>query len=557
MTGSVSNLRSLGKKRIPVPLSSPWFWAIAVLFVLVGLIGHDPWKQDDAIGFGIAWTMANGTLTDWLIPNVAGQMVPEEGPLAFWWAALSIKLLGGLLHAPDAARLATALWTAVAIYASYRAARAVFEEADARLAVLALLACLGLTARAHEIAAEPALIAASACLLWSLSAAPAYVTNLRTGVLAALGMGTALAMAALARGLPAGLVLLVAMVLLPTLHGVWRAPRLIATAAGALVVALVAFTTWTRAFALLVEVDGPAFGQLYGHWLSNQFGWPGPGELRHIAKTLAWFTFPLWPIVLWWLARRPRVFLGESEPRRIHIPALAMLIATLLSLGWTRILTESSLLPLLPAGAVLAAPAVARMARGMAAAIDWFGRMTFTLAAGLIWLGYLALYTGWPPRISANFYRLEPGFLPHFMPFAFLVALAATLAWLVAIARSERTVLRAITHWAYGVTLSWLLLMTLWLPWIDYGKSYRSVAVNLKAWIGATAPDACIEARNLGLAERASFAYFLNLPYGVQCHWIIEQSRQGDARHAIPGARFVWEGQRPGERNERFRLYKR
>ena len=134
MTGSVSSLRTLGKKRIPVPLSSPWFWAIAVLFVLVGLIGHDPWKQDDAIGFGIAWTMANGTLTDWLIPNVAGQMVPEEGPLAFWWAALSIKLLGGLLHAPDAARLATALWTALAIYASYRAARAVFEEADARLA---------------------------------------------------------------------------------------------------------------------------------------------------------------------------------------------------------------------------------------------------------------------------------------------------------------------------------------------------------------------------------------------------------------------------------------
>jgi hypothetical protein len=137
------------------------------------------------------------------------------------------------------------------------------------------------------------------------------------------------------------------------------------------------------------------------------------------------------------------------------------------------------------------------------------------------------------------------------------VAVAATLAWLLAMARSERTVLRAITHWAYGVTLAWLLLMTLWLPWIDYGKSYRSVAVNLKAWIGATTPATCIEARNLGLAERASFAYFLNLPYGVQCPWIIEQSRQGDARHPIPGARFVWEGQRPGERNERFRLYKR
>ena len=33
-------MRALGKKRIPVPLPSPWFWAIAVLFVLVGLIGQ-------------------------------------------------------------------------------------------------------------------------------------------------------------------------------------------------------------------------------------------------------------------------------------------------------------------------------------------------------------------------------------------------------------------------------------------------------------------------------------------------------------------------------------
>ena len=167
------------RRRIPVPLPSPWFWSIAILYALLGLVGHDPWKQDDAIGFGIAWTMSNGALADWLIPNIAGQMVPEEGPLAFWVAALCIKLFGNLIHAHDAARLGSGLWTLIAIYAAYRAARSTFGEADGRLAVLALLACPGLLARTHEIAAEPAFIAICGLLLWALAAAPARAHNAR------------------------------------------------------------------------------------------------------------------------------------------------------------------------------------------------------------------------------------------------------------------------------------------------------------------------------------------------------------------------------------------
>ena len=164
------------RRRMPVPLPSPWFWGFVVLYVLLGLVGHDPWKTSDAIGFGIAWTMVNGGGADWVLPNVAGVLVAEEGPLAFWLAALLIKLLSGVLYAQDAARLSAGLWTMLAIYAVYRAARAQFGEAEGRLAVLILLACLGLLARSHETAAEPALVAACALLLWVLAAASAATT---------------------------------------------------------------------------------------------------------------------------------------------------------------------------------------------------------------------------------------------------------------------------------------------------------------------------------------------------------------------------------------------
>ncbi len=574
MSGAVR----LTRLRIPVPLPSPWFWAIAVLYALFGLTGHDPWKPDDAIGFGIAWSMANGTLADWLIPNVAGQMVTDEGPLAFWLAALFIKLLGGgWLHPHDAARLASGVWTMLAIYATYRAARATFGDDEGRLAVLALLACPGLLARTHEIAAEPALITACALLLWALAAAPARAHHARGAAAMGCAIGAALALAALARGLPAALTLCVALLLLSSWDAAWRTPRLLAVQAGAVALALFLFLIWTRCTVALIEGDGATFAHFYGRAMAAQFGLPSIDEVRHAAKTLAWFVFPAWPVALWWLLRPRKTFLGDTEPRRLHLPALALCSATLIALSWTRTLSEAVLLPLLPACAVLVTPAFGRLPKGIAASIDWFGRITFTLCAGLIWLGYAALQSGWPPRIAANFARLEPGFAASFAPVSFLIAVAASAAWLIAIARSDRTVLRAVTHWAYGITLVWLLLMTLWLPWIDYGKSYRTVATGLRAALaadpgvassrpaGAAAgtpgtavqPTPCLEARQLGLAERASIAYFLNTTFGSQCRWLLVQAREGDPRTAPAGTRLVWEGYRPGERFERFRLYQK
>ena len=79
-------------------------FALGLLYILPGLIGRDPWK-DDADSFGIMWTMSRGGLEDWLYPNVAGLPALDEGPLAFWVGALCIKLFGWLLGDVLAARL--------------------------------------------------------------------------------------------------------------------------------------------------------------------------------------------------------------------------------------------------------------------------------------------------------------------------------------------------------------------------------------------------------------------------------------------------------------------
>src|SRR6476659_9490740 len=81
-------------------------FALALLYILPGLFGRDPWKNDDAGSFGIIWTMAHGSLADWLAPNIAGLSMPQEGPFAFWIGALCVKPLGPMLGDVLASRLA-------------------------------------------------------------------------------------------------------------------------------------------------------------------------------------------------------------------------------------------------------------------------------------------------------------------------------------------------------------------------------------------------------------------------------------------------------------------
>ena len=82
--------------------------ALCLFYIIPGLIGRDPWKNEDAAGFGIMWTMAHGGLADWLAPHIAGMPRAGEGPLAYWIGALFIKLFGWLLGDMLGARLATA-----------------------------------------------------------------------------------------------------------------------------------------------------------------------------------------------------------------------------------------------------------------------------------------------------------------------------------------------------------------------------------------------------------------------------------------------------------------
>jgi 4-amino-4-deoxy-L-arabinose transferase-like glycosyltransferase len=159
--------------------------------------------------------------------------------------------------------------------------------------------------------------------------------------------------------------------------------------------------------------------------------------------------------------------------------------------------------------------------------------------------------------------RLEPGFVGHFNLLGVSFALLGTLVWCWLIVTSPRSPMRGIMHWMAGLTLFWLLIATLWMPWIDYGKTYRQVSASLAK----------------ALPEKRNCIAGANLADSISPRWTIStvsaRLRQtppparsvtaADMAHPMMAAPRRWRlaeslgGGRPAERrdNEKLHLYRR
>jgi hypothetical protein len=216
----------------------------------------------------------------------------------------------------------------------------------------------------------------------------------------------------------------------------------------------------------------------------------------------------------------------------------------------------------------LAALEATRLRKGAAAAYSWFAVLTFTLAAIYIWLGWMATVIDWPAFLVRTLHRLTPQFAGHVELPPLLLALAVTALWGWLLYRAsqvrtsaERSPFTGPTHWLAGLTLIWVLAMTLWLPWLDYGRSYDGTfAAMRQAMPGGTSPR-CVSVR-MGLTHKALLRYRTGWTLKSEgrgqesCDWLLTQSSPGTERTQA-GWERVWEGHRPADRSERLRLFKR
>jgi 4-amino-4-deoxy-L-arabinose transferase-like glycosyltransferase len=524
---------------------APVLLALLLLaYLLPGLVGHDPWKTEDATGIGIVHQMLEHGR--WIVPYLAGEPYLEDGPFHYWIAALTAKLFGVVLATHDGARLASGVMMAAVIAFVHLAGRELYGRTEGMGAVLALLGCLGLLVHAHETLGEISMLAGQALAWYGIALAPRK--PLRAGWL----LGAGLVVAVLSKGVPAVIAPISVALAAPLVSSAWRRREYLLNLIAALLMLFVLCGGWLA----LAESRSDGLALAWWHANAAQFAVPHAGDLGYWGQTLAWTMWPAWPLALWtlWEGRRRTVEPGT----RLLIAAVAATFAVLLFLSEPR---EVYALPLLLPLAVLAGAGVPSLRRGAANALAWFGAMSAGLLGAVMWLGWFAMMAGFPPAIARNFAKLEPGHIPQFSWTVFAVALAFTLGWLWLILKGERSVFRSVTFWAAGITLLWGLAMTLILSWIDYGKSYHTVAQALKKNIPAG--TRCIESRGLGEAQRAIFDYRVEIVTrrveregNTGCPLLLVQAREGDSDSIGPGWKFLWEGRRPRDR-ERFRLYQR
>jgi len=538
------DLKILLRRGIRLP---PAGWVLAgmlAFYVLAGLFGRDPWKGEDAIHIGTAWHMLN--YGDWLSPDLAGRPF-HEPPLYYWTATLSGLAFGWLLPMHEAMRLASGLWVMLALVGLYYAGRELYGQDSAAASPLLLAGCAGLLFHAHD--AQPMLIALAA-YSGGLGALAAIGRKPRlTGIFYGLAITVCLLGAGIAPTLPLLALAPVAWWLSPD------RPKALQTLAVGLGFGVLLSLPWPL---LLASLEPARFaGWLDAELAPLKTGFSLSGAASFLSL-LPWFAFPALPLAGWTLWTR-RKALGAAP----QLLPLLCLLTTFLMLALAYRPREIPALLLLPPLALLATPGALSLRRGAANAFDWFAMMGFSLFGALVWLSWSAMALGWPEKLAHRVVVLRPGFVGHLDLLALTIGLAASLWWTWLIVTAPRSPYRSLTHWTMGCTSLWLLATALILPWFDYGKTYRPVAQAIAKALPAD--HGCLAERGLNDTQRASLAYFVGIEPaaldskgGQACDWLL---LVGDTRQelALPDGRWrkVWEGSRPAERKEKFRLYRR
>ena len=524
---------------------------LCIAWILPGLIGHDPWKPDEAHTFGVVYEILRGG--SWVVPALAGEPFLDKPPLFYLTAAAMAKLFSFALPLHDAARLATGLWMAITFAFTAVAGRELYGVRYGAISALLLLGCFGFVMRAHLLIADMALLAGFAMSYYGFAAA------LRRPRLGGLWIGTGIGVGFLANGLLAPAVLGAVALLLPAIGRDWRS-RGYATALG---IAIVAATPWLVIWPVLLYQHSPA---LFAVWLWEEnlapyFGGasgPRAGGLYYL-KILPWYAFPVWLLALWtlWGAR------GGRLARPAIVLPVTGLVLTFVALAASSDARELYALPLLVPLSLLAAAAPETLRRGAAGAWYWFSAMTFTFFVVVFWFYWSGLELGYPARLHDHLHRIRPGYEPGFRWLPFTLAVAYSLFWFVVLASFRKTPMRPVVVWGAGITTIWALMTTLFIGWADNVKSYRKMVLSMQQALPKKYD--CISSRDLREPQRAMLHYYAGIithreeipSRKRQCELLLVQGTPQPEIAPGAGWKKVWEGARPGDKDERYRLYRR
>ena len=550
-------------------------WLFCAAYVLPGLFGREPWKGNEFTAFSYMLALAEGH-SDWLNPNIWGQAPDLDALLPYWLGAWAIQLAPSWLSAGLAVRIPFAMllgltmaatWHGVYYLALSPQAQPVpfafggeakpkdYARTIADGSVLALIACLGLSLLSHEASPILMQLAFVSFAFYGVAALPYHprysLTALTLGLLGLCLSGAPSFAVLMAVG--SGFLCLLDRQSTPTHTGRQHALGLLFMGAG------------VAALATFLDVWHWRLIPLHNDWQ----------EWRSLLRLLAWFTWPAWPLAIWTLWRWRRQWTSLHWSRHLVLPM--WFTGLTVSTAMLTRSAEQTLLLALPSFATLAAFALPTLRRSVAALIDWFTLLFFSGCAFIIWVIWMAMQTGWPAQPAANVARLAPGFVPSFGWIAFLAALAATALWgwlvMWRTAKHRHALWKSLVLPAGGAALCWLLLLTLWLPLLNFARSYRPWVEEVQevmSQLHVREDNTCLLTYGLEPSQMMAFHYhgkFVVTPLSTQrpppaftCDWLlVDNDLRPDLDQVVRLSEWtrVRTIRRPSDNNEDVTLYHR
>ncbi len=524
---------------------------ICVAWVLIGLVGHDPWKSDEAYTFGAAYRMLQ--TGDWTVPRIGDTPFLQTPPLVHYGAALTATVFSPFFALHDAARLSVGIWLGLLLVFTALTARELWGGNSSWVAPLMLIGCTGLLVRGHQLISAVVLLVALAIGIYGLALAP------RRAHAGGAWLGVGLGMAFLASGVSEPLMLVLMTLGMMIVSPRYRTGRFAQSAAVALAVAVPLLAIWP----LALHATHP---ELFSQWSAQSL--QQLGDLLVLAEheqqlyfldVLPWFAWPAWIFALWSLWIEGKEGLSKRE---VQLP----LVAFVAIFGYLTIAGEGRdvmALPMLLPLALLGSIAIDRLPRGALNAYYWFGIMVTTVFSLVAWVYFSAAQFGLPTRLAEHIFSLQPEYQAVTRIWSMLAAIIVTLLWFVLVFNIKRSPERPFILWAAGITAGWALAVLLLFHWIDARKTYRSMVAEMSAQMPQQYQ--CIISQGVGDAQRAMLYYFANIVTSQiytrsgerKCDVLITQDRWDDDNTIGEPWQLIWEGGRAGDRHERYRLFGR
>ncbi len=524
---------------------------ICVAWVLIGLVGHDPWKSDEAYTFGAAYRMLQ--TGDWTVPRIGDTPFLQTPPLVHYGAALTATVFSPFFALHDAARLSVGIWLGLLLIFTALTARELWGGNSSWVAPLMLIGCTGLLVRGHQLISAVVLLVALAIGIYGLALAP------RRAHAGGAWLGVGLGMAFLASGVSEPLMLVLMTLGMVIVSPRYRTGRFAQSAAVALAVAVPLLAIWP----LALHATHP---ELFSQWSAQSL--QQLGDLLVLAEheqqlyfldVLPWFAWPAWIFALWSLWIEGKEGLSKRE---VQLP----LVAFVAIFGYLTIAGEGRdvmALPMLLPLALLGSIAIDRLPRGALNAYYWFGIMVTTVFSLVAWVYFSAAQFGLPTRLAEHIFSLQPEYQAVTRIWSMLAAIIVTLLWFVLVFNIKRSPERPFILWAAGITAGWALAVLLLFHWIDARKTYRSMVAEMSAQMPQQYQ--CIISQGVGDAQRAMLYYFANIVTSQiytrsgerKCDVLITQDRWDDDNTIGEPWQLIWEGGRAGDRHERYRLFGR